>query len=76
MTQSNQVTHQDALLLARKHHLSGNLNIAYQVYRDILNTVPNDFTSLHYIALIEYQRGNFEEGLDYVEQAIALEKKS
>ncbi len=74
MTQANQVTHQDALLLARKHHLSGNLNLAHQVYLDILNSVPDDFASLHYISVIEYQRGEFEEALEHIERAIEQEK--
>jgi tetratricopeptide (TPR) repeat protein len=70
--QNNQVSHNDALALARKYHQTGNLTLASQVYKDILKVIPDDFGSLHYMSIICYQLGEFEEGLEYIEKAVEI----
>ena len=41
MNKSLQVTHEEALAIARQHHQAGNLTLADATYRDILNVVRN-----------------------------------
>lgn len=71
MQKKNQVTYEQALAIAQKHHQAGNLTLADRTYRDILNIFPNDFNSLHYLSIISYQRNNVDEGLEFIERAIA-----
>jgi tetratricopeptide (TPR) repeat protein len=72
MSNTNQVTLEDALAIAQEHHKAGNLTLADITYRDILKVVPNDFNSLHYLAIISYQRKNLEEGIKFIKKAIAV----
>ena len=72
MSNTNQVTLEDALTIAKEHHQSGNLTLADTTYRDILKVLPNEFNSLHYLAVIAYQRGNPDEGIEFIQQAITV----
>jgi tetratricopeptide (TPR) repeat protein len=70
MSNTNQVTLEDAHAIAQEHHKTGNLTLADTTYRDILKVIPNDFNSLHYLSIIAYQQGNPEEGIEFIERAI------
>ncbi len=70
MSNANQVTHEDALELAKRYHINGQLDLAARVYQDILKVVPSDHTSLHYMAVIYYQTGDFENGIEHIEKAL------
>lgn len=72
MSNANQVSYEEAHNVAKQHHLNGNLLIAEQVYKDILKAIPNDFNSLYYLSVVSYQRGNREEALGYIGQAIEV----
>lgn len=72
MSNAKQVTLEEALAIAQQHHESGNLTLADRTYRDILAVVPDDFTSLHYLGIISYQRGNPQEGVELMKKAIAV----
>jgi tetratricopeptide (TPR) repeat protein len=72
MTKQNQVTLQEALAIAQKHHQVGNLTLAERTYKDILQTVPDNFQSLHFLGIICYQAGKPEEGLEFTKKAIAI----
>lgn len=76
MTKPNEVTLEEALSIAKKHHQANNLTLADRTYRDILKIFPQEPTSLHYLAIIAYQRGNIEESLSLIEQAAAANKES
>lgn len=72
MVKSNEVTLEDALSIAKKHHQRGNLTLADRTYRDILNIYPENFTSLHFLGIIAYQRGAIKEGVDFMHKAISV----
>ena len=72
MAKMNEVTLDEALSLAKKHHENGNLTLADRVYQDILNSDPEHFFSLHYLGIIAYQRGAPDEGVNYLKKAINI----
>lgn len=73
MVTDNQVSLEDALEIAKKQHQAGNLTLADRTYRDIIKVLPEDFTSLHYLGVIAFQRGNPAEGVEFMEKAIAVQ---
>ncbi len=76
MAKPNEVTLEKALSIAKEQHQAGNLTLADRTYRDIINTYPEDFTSLHYLGIIAYQRGEPKEGVDYLKRAIAINENN
>lgn len=72
MSKSNEVTLDEALAIAQRHHQSGNLTLADRTYRDIINVLPEEFTSLHYLGIIAYQQGNPNEGAEFMARAVAV----
>jgi tetratricopeptide (TPR) repeat protein len=75
MPPDNQVTLDQALELARRHHQSGNLVLADRTYRDILNAVPGHYPTVHYLGIVLYQRGNLPEALSLLERAVKIAPK-
>jgi tetratricopeptide (TPR) repeat protein len=73
MSNNNEVTLEQALNIARQHHMSGNLAVADRTYRDILNVLPYHYGSLYQLALICYQQQRTQEGLDFIQKAIEAE---
>ena len=73
MKNTNEVPLEDALSIAQHHHVTGNLTLADRTYRDILKVVPDNYTSLHYLGVLAYQRGAPEEGLDFIKKAVKIE---
>lgn len=73
MNEAAQVTLEEAIDLAQSQHAAGNLLIAERAYKDILNSVPDHFDSVHMLGVIQYQKGNLPEALKYIEQALELE---
>ena len=53
-------------------HQSGNLAGAAQLYARILTVNPKHFDALHLLGVIAVQRKDFEQGLRYIDQAIAV----
>lgn len=72
MSKSNEVTLDEALAIAQKHHQAGNLTLADRTYRDIINVLPEEFTSLHFLGVIAYQQGNPNEGAEFMARAVAV----
>ena len=72
MAKINEVTLEEALELAKKHHQNGNLTLAERVYKDIVNTHPNHFLCFHYLGILAYQRGAHDEGVEHLSQAVNL----
>lgn len=62
----------EALATAMKHHQSGQLQIAEQIYRQILQTEPHNVDALHLLGLIAHQAGNHQAAVDLIGQAIRL----
>jgi len=75
MAMANEVTLEDALNLAKQHHLSGNLTLAERTYKDVLAIYPENFTGLHYLAVISYQKNAYNEGITFMKKAIEVDKE-
>lgn len=59
------------LIQATQLHQAGQLEAAKKIYLNILANSPKDPDALHYLGLIEFQRGNFEESIRQIKLAIA-----
>ena len=53
-------------------HQTGNLPGAAQLYTQILAHNPQHFDSLHLLGVVAVQQKDFEQGLRYIDQAIAI----
>jgi protein O-GlcNAc transferase len=51
------------------HHQAGRLGEAEGCYRDVLEASPGHPDALHYLGLIEFQRGNFAAAVELIEAA-------
>lgn len=71
MTLTNNIPLEDALKIAAQYHQQNNLMLADRTYRDILKSVPEHFDALHYLAIICFQRGKFDEAATLIKRARA-----
>ena len=62
----------EAFQIAIRHHQAGQLDLAEQIYRQILKAEPNHADSLHLLGLIAYQQGQFPTALELIGRAVAL----
>jgi predicted O-linked N-acetylglucosamine transferase (SPINDLY family) len=62
----------EALAIAMAHHRAGQLDLAEEVYRRVLEVEPAEAEALHLLGLIAYQRGEHAAALDLLGRAIAL----
>jgi len=67
-----ELTPRQALKLALQHHAAGRLVEAEQLYRLILDAVPNEPDVLDMLGAVTSQRGAHAEGLELIDRAIAL----
>ncbi len=63
----------EALAIAVQHHQGGRLQVAEQIYRQILTVEPNQPDALHLLGVIAHQAGNHEAAVEYIERAIRLQ---
>lgn len=74
MTSSTQtLTYSQALQLAFQHHQAGNLSQAEEIYRQMLPVTPQPSELLHLLGVIAAQRQQFDEAIELINQAIALD---
>ena len=67
-----QLSVHDALQLALRHQHAGNLKDAEQIYRQILQTYPDQPDALHLLGMIAYQANALAEAEGLVRRAIAI----
>jgi len=60
----------EALTAALRHHRSGELDRAEQIYREVLETEPNQVDALHLLGVIAHQNGENLTAIDYIGRAI------
>jgi len=65
-----QLSLQDALALALRHHQSGQLQEAERVYRLILQQVPNQPDALHLLGVVAHQVGRHDVAIELIRKAI------
>jgi protein O-GlcNAc transferase len=63
---------QRMIALALRHHQSGQLGEAEQIYRRILQSDPRNADALHLLGVIAFQMGRLETAADLIARAIAL----
>src|SRR5690349_19789407 len=68
---SQTYTIDQAMGLAVQHHVAGRLAEAEQIYRQVLQVVPNHPNALHNLGEVAYRVRQFEPALDLVGRAIA-----
>ena len=73
MAKPNEFTLDDALDIAKKYHLSGNITLADRTYKDILKTYPEHFQCLHYLGILAYQRNAINDSVNYLQRAIEID---
>jgi tetratricopeptide (TPR) repeat protein len=61
-----------AFEMAVRNHKEGQLQLAGQLYRQILQTEPQHAGALHFIGLIAYQLGDNDQAIDYMTQALRI----
>jgi protein O-GlcNAc transferase len=61
----------EALSLAIAHHQAGRLEVAEQIYRQILAAEPAHAEALHLLGVVAYQRGQHRMAVGLLAQAIA-----
>lgn len=68
-----ELTLADALAQAIALHRGSEIDNAETLYRRILTTFPDNPDALHFLGLLERQRGRFDEALELMRQAVAIE---
>lgn len=63
---------QQTLALALRHHQAGHLNEAEELYRRILQVVPNHADALHFLGVIAHQSGRNDSAVELIGKAIAV----
>jgi tetratricopeptide (TPR) repeat protein len=61
-----------ALAIAVQHHQAGRLQMAEQIYRQILAVEPDHADAWHLLGLIAHQAGRYELAIEYMGRAIGL----
>jgi protein O-GlcNAc transferase len=67
-----QLTIQQAFEQALRHHQSGRLQEAEQLYRQILDQQPAHVGALHYSGVLAHQRGQHAIAVDLIRKSIAI----
>jgi protein O-GlcNAc transferase len=62
----------EALAAAVSHHRAGRLELAEQIYRQILEVVPHHPDALHLMGVLASQRGRHEAAVDSIRRAIRV----
>ena len=62
----------EALALAIELHQHAHLHQAEQLYRQILQAIPDQPDALHFLGVLSHQRGRTQEAVELIRQAIAL----
>ena len=66
------VTHQESLRLAVQYHIAGDLSEAESIYRQILQTDPNQPEALNLLGLIAQQAGKIDIAVNLIKKATIL----
>jgi tetratricopeptide (TPR) repeat protein len=64
---------EEALELARGHHVTGNYILAERTYHDILRAMPDNPTTNHLLGALYYQIGSTDQAIHYMKISTDLE---
>jgi Flp pilus assembly protein TadD len=62
--------------LAIQKHSAGDLHQAEQLYRQILQSDPNHAGSLHYLGVVAYATGHYEDAIDWITRSLILNRNN
>ena len=62
----------ESLAIAIQHHQTGQLDVAEQIYQQILAAEPNHADALHLLGVIASQVGRHEIAVEYISRAIEM----
>ncbi len=68
----NELTVEQAIELAVTIQRRGRLDAAEEIYRRVLEAVPDNVDALHFLGICRHHRGQHEEGLALVRRALEL----
>ena len=71
-----ELTLQQSLDLALRHHQAGRGDQAEAIYRQILTLQPNDDEALHLLGVLLGQKGQFVQSMEFLQRAILIEPKA
>ena len=74
--QSNQVTLEQALNIAKTQMQMGNFFVAEQTYNDILKAFPNEPECYYGIGLVNFYKQEFVRAKEYFEKVLGMNKES
>src|SRR5580765_7993831 len=66
------MTVDQAMQLAMQHHTAGQLQQAEQIYRQVLQRVPNHADALHLLGVVAQQVGQSAAAIDLIRRAVAI----
>jgi tetratricopeptide (TPR) repeat protein len=69
-TESYEMPIDEAIELARGHHLVGNFVLAERTYHDVLRAMPEHPTANHLLGALYFQLGNHEKAMHYMEESL------
>tara|TARA_R110002124_G_scaffold233406_1_gene398656 strand:- start:6218 stop:8647 length:2430 start_codon:yes stop_codon:yes gene_type:complete len=69
-TENYEMPIDEAIELARSHHLVGNFVLAERTYKDVLKAMPSHPTANHLLGAMYYQLNNIELALHYIELSL------
>jgi predicted TPR repeat methyltransferase len=73
---AHELTLDEGVAMAIGLHRAGHAEQAEQIYRGVLACAPDHADALHFLGLLEHQRGAFDVALDLMARAIALSPNS
>ncbi len=66
------IEHAQALAQALRHHQAGQLQLAEQIYRQIIDVDQGNATAWHYLGILAHQQGDQQKALDLLQRALVL----
>jgi predicted TPR repeat methyltransferase len=69
----DELTLGEALELAVRYQRADQLDVAESIYRRVLEMVPEQADALHFLGVLQHQRGKHSEALTLLERAIQLQ---
>ena len=63
---------QEAIEVALRHHVAGQLGQAEAIYRQVLEREPNNPNALHLLGMLAHQTGHHEAAVALISQAIGI----
>lgn len=71
--EKHEIPVEEALELARGHHIAGNFVLAERTYHDVLRAVPDNPTANHLLGAMYYQLSSIDKAIEYMQRSVEIE---